>query len=327
MDRAVAQQTEQGGHVGLELFGVLRSAGSDAVPDGAAAAEQEAKRAPQVEAGQPQPRRQQAFAPVGHGLGAVPDEQPTRAKAGERPGEMGAADRIEGGVHARAATVFVGLFGGETAHRFDEIAVAIVDCLRTKAFNHGHVRGRTGADGVQPEVSRQIEQRRTDRARGTDREDRCTRRQLAVAGEHLEGGQICQRDTDRLGRIDSIGDRHEEPRRPDRVLRVAADDAEVGHHLAFAWARYPWTDLVDDAHDVVAGGERHRSFVVRVAAAPDEDVSKAGAGGQDLDADLVATRFGQRRIVHQFHHFGAAELCDGDALPCHVFTDVNDAAR
>ena len=77
---------------------------------------------------------------------------------------MRAADRVESGVHAGAALACVGLSGGERAHCFDEVAVAIVDGLGTKALHHGHVRGRAGADGVESEVARQIEQRRADRA-------------------------------------------------------------------------------------------------------------------------------------------------------------------
>ena len=87
---------------------------------------------------------------------------------------MGAADRVEGGVHAGAAMVCVGFCGGQLAHCFDEVAVAIVDCLGTKAFDHGDVGGGAGTDGVQTKMPRQIQQCRADRARGPDREDRCS---------------------------------------------------------------------------------------------------------------------------------------------------------
>src|SRR5271169_4549928 len=103
MDGSVAQQVKQRGHVGLELLWLLRSAGGDAVPHCATAAEQEAERAPELEPGQTQSRRQQAFAPVGHALRPVADEQPTGGQARERASEMRAADRVEGGVYTGAA--------------------------------------------------------------------------------------------------------------------------------------------------------------------------------------------------------------------------------
>src|SRR5271168_5365421 len=96
---------------------------------------------------------------------------------------MGAADRVEGGIDASAAIVCVELCCSELAHCYDEVAVAIVDCLGPKAFDHGQVDGRAGTDGVQTKMPRQIEQRRADRARGPDREGRGTRRQLAVRSE------------------------------------------------------------------------------------------------------------------------------------------------
>jgi hypothetical protein len=61
-------------------------------------------------------------------------------------------------------------------------------------------------------------------------------------------------------------------------------------------AGHTGTDLIDDSHDVVSGGERQRPLIVRIAAAPNEDVREAGAGGQDLDADLVGTGVGDSRF-------------------------------
>ena len=169
-------------------------------------------------------------------------------------------------------------------------------------------------------MPRQIEQRRADRARGPDREDRRTRGQTAVSGEHLEGGQVGERDTDRLGRVDAIGDGHQEPRRPDGVLGVAADDAEVGHHLTLLQAGHTGTEFIDDSDDVVSGGERHRPLVVRIAATPNEDVREACAGSQDLDPHLVGTGLGDRRLFRQFHYFRAAEPRDRNILPGHPLT-------
>ena len=100
-------------------------------------------------------------------------------------------------------------------------------------------------------MARQIEQRRADRARGADGEDRRPRRKAAVAGEHLEGGEIGERDAHRFGRIDAIGDRHEETRGANRVLGVPADDAEIGNQLALARRRHAGAGLLDDAHELV----------------------------------------------------------------------------
>ena len=146
---------------------------------------------------------------------------------------MRATDRIEGGIDAGAALAAC----GKPAHGRDEIAGAIVDRGCAEALDHGQICGRAGADRLEAEMARQIEQRSADRARGADDEDRGARRQTAVAGEHLEGGEIGERDAHRFGGIDAIGDRNEETRRADRVLSVAADDAKIGDHLALASAR------------------------------------------------------------------------------------------
>ena len=69
----------------------------------------------------------------------------------------------------------------------------------------------------------QIEQRRSDRARGANCEDSCPARKAAVAGEHLVGGEISERDAHGLGGIDAIGDRHEKAR------GGSTDDAEINN--------------------------------------------------------------------------------------------------
>ena len=114
----------------------------------------------------------------------------------------------------------------------------------------------------------------------------------AVAGEHLEGGEIGERDAHRFGGIDAIGDRHEETRGADRVLGVAADDAEIGDHLALAWLGYAGAGLLDDADEVVTRRERQRPLEVRIASTPNEGIGEAGAGGEYLDADLAGAGFG-----------------------------------
>ena len=145
-------------------------------------------------------------------------------------------------------------------------------------------------------MTRQIEQRGADGARGADDENRGTPRQATVAGEHLEGGEIGERDAHRFGGINPIGDRYEKTRGSDRVLGVAADDAEIGDHLALAWLGYTGAGLLDNAHEVVAWCERQRALEVRVASAPNEGIGKAGAGGEHLDADLARAGVGNGRL-------------------------------
>ena len=57
-------------------------------------------------------------------------------------------------------------------------------------------------------MTRQIEQGGADGARGADDEDRGTWQPAAVTGEHLEGGEIGERDAHRFGGIDAIRNRH-----------------------------------------------------------------------------------------------------------------------
>ena len=80
---------------------------------------------------------------------------------------MCAADRIEGGIYAGAARVP----RGESSHGSDEVAGAIVNRRSTKSLDSSKVRGRAGADRLEAEMARQIEQRRADRARGANYED------------------------------------------------------------------------------------------------------------------------------------------------------------
>ena len=143
---------------------------------------------------------------------------------------------------------------------------------------------------------------------------------MAVAGEHLEGGEIGERDAHRFGGIDAIGDRHEETRGADRVLGVAADDAEIGDQLALAWRGYAGAGLLDDTHEIVAWCERQRALEVRVASAPNEGIGEAGAGGEHLDADLAGAGVGDGRLFRQFQDLGAAEPGDTDVLPSHAMT-------
>jgi len=85
---------------------------------------------------------------------------------------MSAADRIESGIYAVAARVA----GRESSHGSNEVTGAIVNRRSTKSLDGSKVRGRAGADGLEAEMAREIEQRRADSARGAYGEDRCTRR-------------------------------------------------------------------------------------------------------------------------------------------------------
>jgi len=146
-------------------------------------------------------------------------------------------------------------------------------------------------------VARQIEQRSADRARGANDEDRGSRRQTAAAGEHLECGEISERDAHRFGGIDAIWERNEETRRADRVLNVAADDTKIGDQLALLWFCYTGAGLLDDTHEVVAWRERQRALEVWVASPPNEGVGEACACGEHLDTDLAGAGVGYGRLL------------------------------
>ena len=120
-----------------------------------------------------------------------------------------------------------------------------------------------------------------------------------------------------FGGIDAIGDRHKKTRGADRVLGIAADDAEIGDQLALAWLGHAGAGLLDDAHEVVARGERQRALEVRVASTPNKGIGKAGAGGEHLDADFARAGFGYGRLFRQFQDLGAAEPGDTDMVPSH----------
>src|ERR1700677_2208385 len=225
---------------------------------------------------------------------------------------MRAADRVESGVHATP--------GSETPYRRYEIVGAIVDRRRAEALDRGEVRGRAGPDRRESEMPREIEQRRADRARSPDDQDRRSRRQTPIAGQHLEGGEIGERNADRLGGIDALRDTNEPIGGANGVLSVAADDAEIGDQLALARRGDASAGLLDDPHYLVARNERQRPLEVGVAAAPDEAVREPGAGGEHLDAHLPRTGLGDLRRPHEFENFGTSEAGYADALPCHDCT-------
>ena len=57
--------------------------------------------------------------------------------------------------------------------------------------------------------------------------------QVAAARQHLISSQISERDANRFGCIDSVWNRDEKARRPDRILCIPADNAEIGDQLTF----------------------------------------------------------------------------------------------
>src|SRR5258706_14786027 len=87
---------------------------------------------------------------------------------------------------------------------------------------------------------------------------------LSVAGEHLKGREIGERDAHRFGHINAIGDRHQETRGADRVLSVAANHAEIRDQFTLAPRTYTGDRLIDDTHEFVSWRERQRSLEVGV---------------------------------------------------------------
>jgi hypothetical protein len=83
-----------------------------------------------------QSSRDHAFAPDGHGLGAVSDEDASRRETGEGPIEMGSPDRIECGIDAGSSNAS----RCDCTHRSNEVTSPIVDCGGTKSLNCSEVR-------------------------------------------------------------------------------------------------------------------------------------------------------------------------------------------
>ena len=171
---------------------------------------------------------------------------------------------------------------------------------------------------LKPEMARQIEQRGSNRAGSANDEDRCFARQAAVAGEHLVGGEVGQRNAHRLGGIDAIGDRHEKRRWEDRILCVSTDDTEIGNQLPGEFGRDVGSGRLDDADKFVTRGERQWSLEIGIAAASDEGIGETGAGSEHLDADLAWTGVGNSLLFRQLQDLRAAEASDTNVLPCHA---------
>ena len=73
---------------------------------------------------------------------------------------MGSADCIECRIDAGAANSF----RREFTHRSNEVTSAIVNCGSTKSLNCIYVRCSAGTDCLEAKMTREIEQRRTNRA-------------------------------------------------------------------------------------------------------------------------------------------------------------------
>src|SRR5258708_20851523 len=138
MNGAVAEQLEQGGHVSPELFGVRQTSARDAVPKRRTALEQEARCAPQLQPRQSQPGRDDVFAPDGHRLGAIADEETSRREAGKGPAEMRSAQRIECRIDAGAPSPTRRVF----THGSNQVTSPIVDRGSTKSLDCRAVRRR-----------------------------------------------------------------------------------------------------------------------------------------------------------------------------------------
>jgi hypothetical protein len=139
----------------------------------------------------------------------------------------------------------------------------------------------------------------------------------------LECGEIGERDTNRLGRINAIGDRHEKSCGANCILGVAAGYAEIRDQLALVWRGHAEAGLFDDANEFIARREWQGSFEIRVAAASNEGIGEPGAGGEDFNADLARARLGDARLFGQFENLRAAEPSDANMLPRHNFTSID----
>src|SRR5271165_910434 len=146
-------------------------------------------------------------------------------------------------------------------------------------------------------MARQIEQRRADRAGGAYDENRGAPWQVAAAGQHLKSGQVGKRDAHRFGRIDTIRDWHEEARWANRILGIAAHDTQISDHLALRRCSHAGTNLLDHANDLVARSERERSLKVRITAAPNHGIGKAGTGSKYLYANLARAGIRDSRVL------------------------------
>lgn len=123
---------------------------------------------------------------------------------------------------------------------------------------------------------------------------------MSVAGEHLKGREIGERDAHRFGHINAIGDRHQETRGADRVLSVAANHAEIRDQFTLARRNYAGARLIDDTHEFVSWRDRQRSLEVGVAATSNEAIGETGASGENLNSDLAGAGFGDGRLFRQF---------------------------
>ena len=226
---------------------------------------------------------------------------------------MRAADGVEGGVDAGPARAR----RGEAAHRRDEVAGAIVDRRRAVSLDHGQVGGRAGADRLQAEMAGEIEQRRADGPGRADHENGSARGQAPAAGEHLECGEIGERNAHRFRGVDPVGHGDEKTNGADRILRVAADDREIGDPYALARRSHARPGFVDGPDEIVAGGERQRPLEIGIAAHADEGVGEARAGGQHLDADLARAGLGKDRFFDELQDLGPAESINANAPPGH----------
>ena len=164
----------------------------------------------------------------------------------------------------------------------------------------------------------EVEQCGAHRSRRTDDEDFGARRELAVAREHLERGEIGEGNAHCLGRIDAVGHSHEKLRGAYRILGVGAYHAQIGDGFAFAERRHSGPDLFDNPHKLVARRKRQRPLEVGITAVADKDIREAGAGREHFDAHFAHARLGNGRLLDEFENLGPAEAGNADVLKAHA---------
>jgi hypothetical protein len=163
----------------------------------------------------------------------------------------------------------------------------------------------------------EIEERRADCPRRPDHQDRGARREWAAAGQHLERGEIGERNAYGLRDVDSVWDRNQKAYGADRVFGVAAHDAEVGDHLSCLRLRDVGTALLDNSHELIARSEGQRAFEIRVMTAPDEAVGESRASREHLDPNLARAGIRKGRFRHKLQDLGAAKSGNANMLPGH----------
>src|SRR2546423_5019419 len=229
---------------------------------------------------------------------AVGDELPDRAQQSQAALPVAATERVEDEVDALAA--------GQVQDPGDVVLGAVVDRVRAALLPENVVLGGgCGTEGHHPRYrAAQLQHRDADTAGGHVHEDPLTGAHVRHAEQHVEGGEVVDRDGGRLGEAQRFGQFDDLGGRGAHQFGVAAEAHQGDYPPTHGVTVQAGADGGHHARHLVA---HHAGRFPRVGVEPlpRHDLGEVEPGGVYADAHLASTGYRVRRLA-DLKHLGAA---------------------